>query len=441
MRSLMPHQKLAFDYVVSRYQIALYMQMRLGKTLVAIRWAEHHKSRRTLVVCPLSVIDVWMEELLKEEWAEEEIIPVLGSPKKRAKLSGSKSGQWFLINYEALLSSPGFLNEGWDCIILDESTKIRKPKPEITKLLNRKAYKIPMRALLSGHPAPESPLDYYEQMRFLFGNFLHAKNYWEFRHRFFRKAGFGWSLSKGNKQKIKEELQRSCFFLSRKEAGIGSKKIYSKRYVRLDPEQKRLIKEIEDGFEYSLDGELETTKWIPTQYGWYSTIAGGFTPTGTLISDAKYREILSLLKGELKDEPIIIWFRYNTELRFVTDRLKGKNFRVGTFTGGDKGGSKLFKEGKLQILCAQSKCGQYGLDWSRSSTAIYYSNWYDSEIRVQSEDRIVHPKKTDPLLYIDLVTKGSIDEDVVGILQEKERSSKEFSRRLIEKWEMRQGLR
>jgi SNF2 family DNA or RNA helicase len=439
----MPHQKKALVYAKPLARIALFMEMRLGKTLVAIRWAEFWKRKRILIVCPLAVLPVWREELLKEEWAEEDIVLIRGSAEERAELSRpTSSGQWFIINYEALLASPFILDEKWDCIILDESTKIRDPQANITKLLNCRNELAPCRAILSGHPAPEFPLDYFEQIRFLFSHLLHCHNYWQFRNRWFRKVGYEWYCSKFVREKIRTELHQHCFFLSRKEAGIESKKVYEKRFVELTETQLNLMQQIEEGFEYELDDEAKQTKWVPVQYLWYSRIAGGFTPDGKLLSDAKFKEVLGLVKGDLKDEPVVVWFRYDNELRFVASGLAKKNIKVGTFTGSDKSDSKLFMDGKIQVLCAQGKCGQYGLDWSRSSTAIYYSNWYDGEIRVQSEDRIIHPKKRDTHLFLDLVAEGSIDEEVVRILASKKRNAKalsarEFNEELRERWEKR----
>ena len=52
------------------------------------------------------------------------------------------------------------------------------------------------------------------------------------------------------------------------------------------------------------------------------------------------------------------------------------------------------------------------------------------EKRAQSEDRIIHPVKQEPLLYIDLVTEGTIDEIVVDALQDKSISAQILTARL-----------
>lgn len=440
MRELMPHQEKLLAYAKNRNRIALFADMRLGKSLVVIRWDEMNKSKRTLIVAPLSVLRVWGEELLKEEWAEEDIVTIRGKYDERVVLA-KKEARWFLINYEALLITPEILREDFDfdCVILDESTKIRNPQAGITKLLNQPSNH-PRKAILTGCPAPESPLDYFEQMRFLFGEFLNCKNYWQFRSRNFKQFGYEWVPFKATREKLHQALEQKAFFLSRKQAGIDNKKIYEKRFVQLNAEQLKLMKQIKAGFAFETpEGDRVETKWVPVQYIWYARIAGGFSPDGRLISDAKLKEILNIIQELPEREPLVIWFRFEEEIQHAVRFLRKNKYLVGVHNGETKEDAQLFEAGELRIICAQSRCGQYGINWSRSSTAIYYSNWYDGEVRLQSEDRIVHPKKRDPLLYIDLVAQDSIDEEVVALLKQKKFNSRQFAEELKIRWEARIG--
>ncbi len=72
------------------------------------------------------------------------------------------------------------------------------------------------------------------------------------------------------------------------------------------------------------------------------------------------------------------------------------------------------------------QCGKFGLDLSAASTAIYYSNGFSHEDRAQSEDRIEHLRKREPLLFVDLVTRGSTDRTVLSLLRQKVSAGKFF---------------
>ena len=151
----MPQQQLAYDYAMPRARIALFMEMRLGKTLVAIRWAVDSGLNRVLVVCPKSVIDTWVEALKTDLWADHEIC-ILDDAKDKRVDHIELDAKWFIIGYESLLATPEIFTSPWCGIILDESTKIRNPQADITKLLMKHRDKFGYRACLSGLPAPES---------------------------------------------------------------------------------------------------------------------------------------------------------------------------------------------------------------------------------------------------------------------------------------------
>ena len=54
-----------------------------------------------------------------------------------------------------------------------------------------------------------------------------------------------------------------------------------------------------------------------------------------------------------------------------------------------------------------------------ANTVIYYSNSYDLEIRLQSEDRAHRIGQKNIVTYIDLVSPDTIDEKVLGALRQK----------------------
>src|SRR6476620_8990239 len=148
--TLFPHQEQALRYAQQRDHIALFMEMRLGKSVVAIRWAQPFHGRR-LVVAPLSTLKGWEQELRDE--GETDVVWLTGiSARARASLVTTAAHRWHLINYEALRSWHDAPSIRWSCLIVDESTRIRNPKALITKMLTRKFFDVPHRAILTGLP-------------------------------------------------------------------------------------------------------------------------------------------------------------------------------------------------------------------------------------------------------------------------------------------------
>ena len=65
------------------------------------------------------------------------------------------------------------------------------------------------------------------------------------------------------------------------------------------------------------------------------------------------------------------------------------------------------------------KTGGYGLTLTAANTVVYFSNSYDLELRLQSEDRAHRIGQENKVTYIDLISPGTIDEKIVDALRNK----------------------
>jgi len=438
-RKLYDYEQRALTWAFPRKLIVLFMEMRLGKTLIAIRWASQLFGR-ILVVAPLAVCPVWQQELFLEQHSSALLT---GDWKTKNQILEDDDVNWFITNYESLHQSrkpSAIFDYRWDCVILDESTFIRNPKALRTKMCLKYFDEVQYRCILTGLPNPESAMDYFEQMAFVYGDFLGCRNFWEFRHKYFRQQGTQWNWQPRKKtiSKIKKSISVNTFSLTRKQAGVGSKKIYQKRYVTLPSHIRKEYDNIEKDFAL---GNRET-KWTIVTRVWLARLAGGQPEEAEYCSPHKAKEISGLLQNELADQQCVIWFRFTSEILFVHHWLNTKHIS-NDFINGDVSPAerertiKRFRKGKFRCLLVQLKCGKFGLDYSCASTAIYYSNSFEHEERRQSEDRIIHPGKVEPVLIIDVLTENTIDEDIYSALRTKNMNAKLFAHKIIENFEKR----
>jgi len=54
-----------------------------------------------------------------------------------------------------------------------------------------------------------------------------------------------------------------------------------------------------------------------------------------------------------------------------------------------------------------------------ADTVVYYSNSFDLEVRLQSEDRAHRIGQTRKVTYVDLMSPGTVDEKIVKALRDK----------------------
>ena len=120
----------------------------------------------------------------------------------------------------------------------------------------------------------------------------------------------------------------------------------------------------------------------------------------------------------------MIWFDYNEGLRAARAALLNKGFDISVIYG--KMSTSLrqkvlsfWKAGNSQVLLAQPRCLQYGVNLSEADTQIYFTTPLSGEIYQQSRDRILRAGDEHPLLTIFLLAKDSIDGDIVHLVQNK----------------------
>ena len=74
----------------------------------------------------------------------------------------------------------------------------------------------------------------------------------------------------------------------------------------------------------------------------------------------------------------------------------------------------------LRFFVGQPRTGGYGLTLTEAKTVIYFSNGYDLEVRLQSEDRAHRIGQTNKVTYIDIVCERTVDEKIVKALRMKQ---------------------
>ena len=74
---------------------------------------------------------------------------------------------------------------------------------------------------------------------------------------------------------------------------------------------------------------------------------------------------------------------------------------------------------ECRFIVGTPQTGGYGITLTQANTVIYYSNGYDLEKRLQSEDRAhrIGQKKT--VTYVDLICEDTVDEKIVKALRGK----------------------
>ena len=352
----------------------------------------------------------------------------------------------FIINVAALSTSRGvditykFLLSHSTFMAIDESTTIKNPKAIRTKNIIKMKDLAKYRRILTGMPVTKTPLDLYSQCYFLDPYLLDFSSYYAFKARYTitRKVhlpgrhSFDQVLKYIRLDELNATLAKFSTRVLKSDCLDLPEKIYLKRHVQLTPEQQKAYVEMKKYGVSLLDkGQTMSAVNALAQLVRLHQITCGHVKTDDhqtrSIKNNRIEELLSLLE-ETNDKKIIIWAVYRYDIQEIEKQLQKKYGvkSVATFYGDTKAENRQeivneFQDisSPLRFFVANPQTGGYGLTLTASHTVIYYSNSYDLEIRMQSEDRAHRISQTEKVTYIDLIAQKTVDEKIVKSLRNK----------------------
>lgn len=164
---LFKHQQQAVSIARERDRFAFFWDCGTGKT-IAMLAAVNELGGRTLVLCPKSIMrSAWVRDA--ENFPGLRVIVAHGTPDEIRRVLRQPSDV-VVTNFETLRAEAklsAFRASGFHRLIVDESSKIKNPKSQITRAVHVFADSVKSVYLLSGTPAPNNGTEYWGQLRAL----------------------------------------------------------------------------------------------------------------------------------------------------------------------------------------------------------------------------------------------------------------------------------
>ena len=453
------HQRKALEDSWSAEFHAYFMEMGTGKSKVAIDnialLYERGDINSALIVAPKGVYDNWVQGEIPihlPDRIERKVLRWVPSTTKKFQSELEKfinepfdGLKLFVMNVEAFSSSKGTKAAGTflfknkeNMTIVDESTTIKNRKAQRTKNLMLLTKYSKYRRILTGSPVTKSPLDLFSQCNFLDERSLGFNSFFAFQSRYavVQKRVMGArSFQEITGYRRLDELNEKLFNFStrvlKQDCLDLPEKIYVRRQVPLSDEQAKVYLQMKKlALAKSENGQLATTESVLTQIMRLQQICCGFfQPDEGPIQPLKNNRLNELtgITDELSGKAII-WASYTHDIQQIAEALTQKfgSTSVALYYGQTPQDERqeIVREfqdpnSSLRFFVGQPKTGGYGITLTAANTVIYYSNSYDLEIRLQSEDRAHRIGQKNPVTYIDLVSPDTIDEKVLGALRSK----------------------
>tara|TARA_Y100001973_G_C5117392_1_gene290903 strand:- start:20 stop:982 length:963 start_codon:yes stop_codon:yes gene_type:complete len=294
------------------------------------------------------------------------------------------------------------------------------------------------RRILTGSPITKSPMDLYSQCSFLSTRALNFSSYYAFQGRYaiikqraFGARSFQEIVGYRNLEELNEKLEQFSTRTLKEECLDLPDKLYTRRNITMSDEQNSVYNQMKKLALAQLDsGELSTTASILTQIMRLQQICCGFfQPDVGEIRQLPNNRLSELL--DITDElqgKAIIWASFTHDIQQIARSLRDRfgPDSVALYYGDtpQEDRQKIVHKfqdmtSELRFFVGQPKTGGYGITLSAATTVIYYSNSYDLENRLQSEDRAHRIGQKKNVTYIDLVCPNTIDEKILEALKSK----------------------
>jgi SNF2 family DNA or RNA helicase len=205
-------------------------------------------------------------------------------------------------------------------------------------------------------------------------------------------------------------------------------KVYKNVYFDMLPKQREAYELMAEEARIQLDdGDILSVHELAALVK-MQQITSGFVklPSGDIQYVAENNPRLETLLDVIEDidGKIIIWARFREEIAAIVKALRDVGRKVVEYHGGIKPADREIAVDSLQkgdagIFVGQAQSGGIGLTLTAAETTIYFSNDFNNETRLQSEDRNHRMGTINHIRYIDLVATDSIDEKIASALQRK----------------------
>jgi SNF2 family DNA or RNA helicase len=450
------HQLTALEKSWDKTEYGYFMEMGTGKSKVLVdnmaMLYDKGKINGAVIVAPKGVYRNWYSQEIPNHLSShiqpKMVLWTALTSKKKDKeyqtlFETGHDLHILIINVEALSTKKGldfaakFMRCHKTMLAIDESTTIKNPNAKRTKSILALGKEATYRRILTGSPVTKSPLDLYTQCGFLNSYLLGYDSFYAFRNRYANMIdrNFGGRRVQliGSYKRLDEladKLKGFSYRVLKDDCLDLPDKVYIRREVDLTDEQSKAYSTMKSAALASLKGKMATAPHVLTQMMRLHQITCGHlrNDDGTIteIKNNRLKELVELL-DEVEGK-VIIWANYVYDIenivKVITDEFGADSIvqYYGAISSEERQKNiEKFQDpnSKARFFIGNPQTGGYGITLTCANTVVYYSNGYDLEKRLQSEDRAHRIGQNKSVTYVDFIAPKTVDEKIVKALRSK----------------------
>jgi len=445
-----PHQKLEYWAMVKQPALLAYLGLGTGKTAPVVWYVQNQYVKTTVVVCPLSVISVWLTEFPKHAtvsvmvWHKGEAFPRSGGilivPLDKGSVTAKeqtmvKAFEYdgsvvIVVNYESAWRDPlsfRLIHTDIDLLVMDEGHKLQAPGSRVSKYFHSLGKTVAKRVALTGTPCPNGPLTIYGLYRALDSG-VFGTSFAAFREKYAIMGGFqGYEiLGYKNVEEYNHRFYSIAIHADRSVLTLPEATTIP-RTSALSPSamkiykalEKDLVAQIASGTVTAANGLVKLLRLSQLTGGWLTPDADVFNPEAKPqhVDSAKQELLADVLDDLPRDEPVTIFYRFVQDAESIKAVCAEQKRAYLELSGRHNDLAEWQKDG--QVLAVQIATGGLGVDLTRACYCVYYSVGYSLSEYEQSLARVHRPGQDRSVTYVQLIMQDTVDEKVYAALEQK----------------------
>lgn len=429
-----PHnyQKFATDFIINNPISAVLLEMGLGKSVISLSainelMLDYFDVSRTLVIAPLRVANsTWPDEIKKWDHLKHlNYSVVIGSEKERLDALG-KPAHIYLINRENVdwLITKSGIPWKFDMVVIDELSSFKSYQAKRFKSLLKVRPKVKRIVGLTGTPSSNGLMDLWAEFRLLDMGERLGRYITYYRQNFFvpdkrnQQMIFSYKPKDGAEKKIYSLISDITISMKSKDFLKMPECVMNEVIVTLSDKEQKLYDSLKQDMVLSLEeNEIDainaaalSNKLLQMSNGAvYNDDKESFH-----IHDRKLDALEDLIEGA-NGKPVLVAYWFKHDLEKIKDRFDVREIKTAKDISD-------WNKGKIPVALIHPASAGHGLNLQAGgSTLIWFGLTWSLELYQQTNARLYRQGQDSTVVIHHILTKGTIDEDVMKALKAKEK--------------------
>lgn len=430
-----PHayQQYAIQHIETHKEAALFLDMGLGKTVIALSaiWDlafDFFEVSKVLVVAPLRVArDTWPAEIEKWEHLKYMTYSVVVGTEEERKQALLKQALVYIINRENVdwLVSKSEVPFRFDMVVIDELSSFKSHTSKRFKSLLKVRPQVKRIVGLTGTPSGNGLMDLWAEFRLLDMGKRLGRYISHYREAFFepdkrnQMMVFSYKPRPGAAKEIYQLIGDMTISMKSLDFLPMPKLIKNEVHVKLSPAERKVYDELRKKMALSIEGKEIDAANAAALSGKLLQMANGAVYDDNhkpiRIHDRKLDALEDLVEAA-NGKPILIAYWFKHDLARMKERLSIREIRSSKDITD-------WNEGKIPVAAIHPASAGHGLNLQAGgSVLIWFGLTWSLELYQQTNARLWRQGQKHTVIIEHIVTEGTIDEQVMRALQSKNKT-------------------